>query len=98
CARLGRRIAEHCEFAALAAGGVMHRGAASERLGLPGIPAEAEWEMVARDLLAAEETGAALHLQHISCARSVALVREARARGVHVTAEVTPHHLAFTDK
>jgi len=98
CAALGRRIAEHCEFARLAAGGVMHRGAASKRIGLPGIPAEAESEMVERDILAAERTGAALHLQHISSAHSVTLIRNARARGVNVTAEVTPHHLAFTDE
>ena len=76
----------------------MHRGAASKRIGLPGIPAEAESEMVERDILAAERTGAALHLQHISSAHSVTLIRNARARGVNVTAEVTPHHLAFTDE
>jgi len=98
CAALGRRIAEHCEVASRVAGGVMHLGAASERAKLPGIPAEAESEMVERDVLLCEQTGAALHLQHISSALSMNILRDARARGVNVTAEVTPHHLVLTDE
>ena len=98
CAALGKRIAEHCEVASRVAGGVMHRGPASERAKLPGIPAEAESEMVERDVLLCEQTGAALHLQHISAALSMNILRDARARGVNVTAEVTPHHLVLTDE
>jgi dihydroorotase len=98
CAALGVRIAEHCEVASRAAGGVMHLGAASERAKLPGIPAGAESEMVERDVLLCEQTGAALHLQHLSAALSVNILRDARARGVNVTAEVTPHHLVLTDE
>jgi dihydroorotase len=98
CAALGERIAEHCEVVSRAAGGVMHLGAASERAKLPGIPAEAESEMVERDVLLCEQTGAALHLQHISGALSMNVLRDARARGADVTAEVTPHHLVLTDE
>jgi dihydroorotase len=98
CAELGMRIAEHCEVASRVAGGVMHDGAASERAQLPGIPAEAESDMAERDVLLCEQTGAALHLQHISSALSLNVLREARQRRVNVTAEVTPHHLVLTDE
>jgi len=98
CGALGLRLAEHCEVAALCEGGVMHRGAASERAGLPGIPSQAETAMVERDLLLAESLRCQVHFQHISAAESVALIRRAKARGVDVTAEVTPHHLALTDE
>jgi dihydroorotase len=66
-------------------------------LGLPGQPGESESAIVARDLLVAELTGARLHVAHVSTASSVRLIREAKARGVRVTAEVTPHHLGLTD-
>jgi dihydroorotase len=89
-------IIDHCEDPALAAGGGMHEGWVSTRLGLRGVPAAAEETMVARDIALAEETGSHLHLAHVSTAGSVALLRAARARGVPVTAEVTPHHLAIT--
>lgn len=93
----GVPVADHCEEPTLAAGGAMHEGLVSARLGLKGIPAAAEEIMVARDLLLAELTGGRVHLCHLSSQGSVELVRRARARGVRVTAEVTPHHLALTD-
>jgi dihydroorotase len=98
CGALGLRLAEHCEVAALCEGGVMHRGAASERAGLPGIPSQAEADMVERDLLLAETLRRRVHFQHISAVESVDLIRRAKSRGVDVTAEVTPHHLALTDE
>jgi len=89
-------LAQHCEDPVLVAGGHMHEGWVSARLGLPGRPASAEVAAIARDIALAEELGAHLHVQHLSTARGVALVAEARGRGVHVTAEVTPHHLTLT--
>ncbi len=91
-------FAEHCEDASLAEGGQMHEGYHSYSLGLRGQPAEAEEVIVARDLAIARMTGARLHLCHLSSARSVELVRRAKAEGIRVTAEVTPHHLVFTDE
>lgn len=88
----------HCEDTNLSAGGVMHEGVFSTRLGLPGYPAVAEEVMVARDLLLAEETGARIHIAHVSSKRSVELIREAKKKGIKVTAEVTPHHLLLTDE
>ncbi|MCC5953055.1 MAG: dihydroorotase [Acidimicrobiia bacterium] len=93
---LGVTLAQHCEVDALAAGGHMHEGEWSARLGIPGQPAESEDLMVARDLLLAERTGAPAHFQHLSTARSVAMVREAKARGLAVTAEATTHHFTLT--
>jgi dihydroorotase len=98
CASLGRRLAEHCEVSELSAGGAMHQGAAAEKAGLSGQPAEAESRMVARDILYGELAGAPVHLQHISSAQSVGLIRDAKQRGVNVTAEVTPHHLLLIDE
>jgi len=93
----GRPISEHAQDEALSAGGVMHEGAVSARLGLPGMPAAAEETAVSRDLALAKLTGGRLHLAHVSTAGAVALVRRAKAEGLAVTAEVTPHHLALTD-
>jgi dihydroorotase len=76
----------------------MHEGFVSTELGLTGQPAAAEDVMVARDIILAELTGAYLHVAHISTAGAVRLVRDAKARGVRVTAEVTPHHLLLTDE
>jgi len=90
-------LAQHCEDDALARGGHMHEGEWSSRLGVPGIPAEAEELMVARDISLARLTGGRVHFLHISTARSAALVAEAKAEGLFVTAEVTPHHLSLTD-
>jgi len=91
-------VCDHAQDPLLSAGGQMHEGAVSSRLGLPGWPREAEDVMVARDLILAEGTGGRLHVLHVSTAGSVALVRAAKERGVRVTAEVTPHHLALTDE
>jgi dihydroorotase len=90
-------LAEHCEDEALSAGGHMHEGAWSSRLGIAGQPALAEEAMVARDLALARLTGARLHLLHLSSAGSIRLVRQAKAEGLAVTCEVTPHHLSLTD-
>jgi dihydroorotase len=90
-------VGEHCEDDALAAGGHMHEGEVSSMLGLKGIPAEAEEIPLARDIALARLTGARLHLLHVSTAGSVELVRRAKAGGVRVTAEATPHHAALTD-
>jgi dihydroorotase len=91
-------LAEHAEDASLVEGGHMHEGIRSASLGLAGRPAEAEEIVAARDLALARATGGRLHLCHISSARTVELVRQAKADGVRVTAEVTPHHLVFTDE
>ena len=96
-AMVGLPVIEHCEDPTLSAGGVMHEGPQAAMLGLPGQPGESESAIVARDLLVAEMTGARLHVAHVSTASSVRLIREAKARGVRVTAEVTPHHLVLTD-
>jgi dihydroorotase len=91
-------IAEHCEEASLAEGGQMHEGYHSSVLGLLGVPSAAEDVIVARDLMLARLTGGRLHLCHLSTAGSVELVRRAKAEGLPVTAEVTPHHLSLTDE
>ena len=95
---LGVTLAQHCEDAALAAGGHMHEGEVSARLGLPGIPAEAEELMVMRDVALAQLTGARVHFQHLSTKGSVAIVRAAKAGGLPVTCEATPHHFTLTDE
>jgi dihydroorotase len=97
--RLGRPVvlAQHCEVAALSAGGYMHEGEWSSRLGIPGQPAEAEELMVMRDIALVRMTGAHLHFQHLSTASSVAMVRGAKAAGLPVTAEATTHHFTLTD-
>jgi dihydroorotase len=91
-------IAEHCEEASLSAGQQMHEGFLSASLGLTGQPGVAEHAIVYRDLEVARLTGGRLHLCHLSTAPSVELVRRAKADGVRVTAEVTPHHLVLTDE
>ncbi len=92
----GLPVAQHCEDPALVRDGHMHEGWVATRLGLRGRPASAEETMVARDIALAELAGAHLHIQHVSTAGSVAIIRAARARGARVTAEVTPHHLTLT--
>ncbi|HJS25864.1 MAG TPA: dihydroorotase [Actinomycetota bacterium] len=91
-------IAEHCEDASLAEGGHMHEGLHSYSLGLAGQPREAEEVAVARDLAVARLAGGRLHLCHLSSERSVEMVRRAKAEGLRVSAEVTPHHLVFSDE
>jgi dihydroorotase len=90
-------IAEHCEDASLSIGQQMHEGVVSYSLGLAGQPSAAEDAIVFRDLEVARLTGGRLHVCHLSTAGSVELVRRAKADGLRVTAEVTPHHLTFTD-
>ena len=90
-------VASHCEEKSLTRGGSMNEGVISSRLGLTGIPNAAEDVMIARDLLLAELTGGRLHIQHVSTTRGVEMIRQAKARGVRVTAEATPHHLTLTD-
>jgi dihydroorotase len=94
---LGITLAQHCEVTRLTEGAVMHEGACCSRLGLPGWPSIAEELMVHRDIELARLTGARVHLLHLSTGRSVALVRAAKADGVAVTAEASPHHLSLTD-
>ena len=89
-------IMVHCEDPELARGGSLHRGRVSEELGDPGIPAEAEESYIERDISLAEETGGWLHVLHVSTARGARLIAEAKNRGVRVTAEMMPHHLALT--
>lgn len=91
-------LISHAEDANLAGKWAMNEGVVSTELGIPGIPAAAEDVMVARDILLAELTGAPLHIAHLSTAGAVRLVRDAKARGVRVTAEVTPHHLVLTEE
>jgi dihydroorotase len=93
----GVPVISHAEDAHLARGWAMNEGVVSTEIGLPGIPAAAEDVMVARDILLAELTGAHVHIAHLSTAGAVRLVRDGKARGVRVTAEVTPHHLVLTE-
>jgi dihydroorotase len=93
----GIPVAVHEEELTLSRGGSMNEGIIATRLGLTGIPNEAEDVMIARDLMLAELTGGRLHVQHVSTRRGVQLIREARSRGVRVTAEGTPHHFTLTD-
>ncbi len=88
---------DHCQDYDLSAGGVKHEGHWSTVLGLPGWPRIAEDMIVARDILLSELTGARIHVQHLSSAGAVRLVREAKGRGVKISAEAMPHHLALTD-
>jgi dihydroorotase len=91
-------LVQHAEDLDLAEGGAMNEGAVATRIGIKGQPACAESAMVARDLEIVEWTGARYHVAHVSTARTVALIREAKRRGLPVTCEVTPHHLALTDE
>ena len=91
-------VIDHCEEPDLAAGGHMHEGWMSTRLGIPGVPDIAEAVMIARDIALAEYTGGHIHIAHISTAKGVELVRRGKEIGVKVTAEVTPHHLVLTDE
>jgi dihydroorotase len=93
----GAVLAQHCEDPQLARGGHMNEGAWSSRLGIPGMPAEAESVVVARDIALASLTGGRVHFLHLSTAASVDLVRAAKARGLPVTAEAAPHHFTLTD-
>ncbi len=91
-------VIQHCEDKNLSAGGLMNEGYPSTLLGLPGIPAIAEEVMVARDILIAEYTGTRIHFAHVSTAGSVRLIRDAKKRGLKVTAETAPHYFTLTDE
>jgi dihydroorotase len=93
----GAVVAQHAEDPGLAGSGSMHEGAWSSRLGIPGRPAAAEDVVVARDVELAGLTGARVHFLHVSSARAVELVRDAKARGLPVSAEAAPHHFTLTD-
>src|SRR5213596_804569 len=94
----GIPVADHCEEPTLARGGAMNEGIVSARLGLKGIPAEAEEIMAIRDILLARLTGGHVHLCHMSTKGSVELIRWGKDRGINVTAEVCPHHLSLTEE
>ena len=94
----GIPVAQHCEDHSLSAGGSMNEGVVATRLGIRGIPNASEDVVIARDLLLAELTGGRLHIQHVSTRAGVAMIRDAKARGVFVTAEGTPHHFTLTDE
>jgi dihydroorotase len=95
---LDRPIIDHCEDPTLSAGGLMHEGAIAVRLGLKGNPAASEEIAVARGIALAALTGGWFHVAHLSTAGALDLVRQAKARGLSVTCEVTPHHLTLTDE
>ena len=91
-------VIDHCEEPTLASGGSMNEGIISARLGLKGIPSEAEEIMVIRDILLARRTGGHVHLAHMSTIGSVELIRWGKDRGINVTAEVCPHHISLTEE
>ncbi len=93
----GIPVIDHCEERSLSCGGVMHEGFHSTLLGLKGAPGASEEILVARDLILAEMTGGRIHIAHLSTRRSLEKVREAKARGIAGTCEVTPHHFCLTD-
>lgn len=93
----GLPIMEHCEDTVLAAGGVMHEGYWSVLLGMRGMPSAAEELIISRDIMLARMSGCRIHMQHVSARESVELLRHARKRGIPVSGEATPHHVALTD-
>lgn len=97
-AKQGMALVAHTEDDSLLFGGVMHKGDVSEKLGLPGIMSATESSQIARDVILAEETGAHYHVCHVSTKESVRVIRDAKRAGVHVTAEVSPHHLILMDE
>ena len=96
-AKIGMPIVAHCEDNTLIYGGAMHEGKRNKELGLPGIPSIAESVHIARDILLAEAAGAHYHVCHVSTKESVRVIRDAKKAGVHVTAEVSPHHLLLSE-
>ena len=95
--KLGKLIVQHCEDASLNNGGWIHDGAYAKLHGHKGIPSESEWKQVERDIKLAKDTGCGYHICHVSCAETVELVRKAKAEGIDVTCEVTPHNLLMND-
>lgn len=96
-AKTNKAIVAHCEDNSLVYGGVVHQGKVSERLQLPGIPSLSESVQIARDVLLAEATGCHYHVCHVSTKESVRVIRDAKKAGIHVTAEVSPHHLILNE-
>jgi len=94
----GLKVLSHCEVKSLSEGGLVNEGVSSAKAGLKGIPAAAEEIMVSRDMILSEQLNIPVHLQHISTAGSVQLIREAKKRGVKVTAETCPHYFSLTDE
>jgi dihydroorotase len=92
----GLKVISHCEDISLAAEGAMHEGEVAEKLGYPGIPSASETIMVLRDIALSELTGAPVHIAHVSAAESVCAIRNAKARGISVTAETAPHYFSIT--
>ncbi|PWZ65115.1 dihydroorotase, partial [Staphylococcus pseudintermedius] len=92
-AKVNKAIVAHCEDNSLIYGGAMHEGKRSKELGIPGIPNICESVQIARDVLLAEVAGCHYHVCHVSTKESVRVIRDAKRAGIHVTAEVTPHHL-----
>ncbi|MBZ5670853.1 MAG: dihydroorotase [Acidobacteriia bacterium] len=95
---LGVPVSDHCEDPSLSGAGVINEGPVAVKLGVRGIPGSSEDVCVARDLVMAEATGGRLHIMHLSTARALDMVRQAKRRGVRVTCEVTPHHFTLTDE
>lgn len=91
-AKVNKAIVAHCEDNSLIYGGAMHEGKRSKELGIPGIPNICESVQIARDVLLAEAAGCHYHVCHVSTKESVRVIRDAKRAGIHVTAEVTPHH------
>lgn len=96
-AKVNKAVVAHCEDNSLIYGGAMHEGQRSKALGIPGIPNICEAVQIARDVLLAEAAGAHYHVCHVSTKESVRAIRDAKKAGIHVTAEVTPHHLLLTE-
>ena len=96
-AKIDMAIVAHCEDNTLIYGGAMHEGKRNKELGLPGIPSIAESVHIARDILLAEAAGAHYHVCHVSTKESVRVIRDAKKAGIHVTAEVSPHHLLLNE-
>ncbi|MHA6258639.1 dihydroorotase [Sporosarcina sp. CAU 1771] len=96
-AKIGMAIVAHCEDNTLIYGGALHEGTRNKELGLPGIPSIAESVHIARDVLLAEAAGAHYHVCHVSTKESVRVIRDAKKAGIHVTAEVSPHHLLLSE-
>ncbi|MFJ7933075.1 dihydroorotase [Sporosarcina sp. NPDC096371] len=96
-AKIGMPIVAHCEDNTLIYGGAMHEGKRNKELGLPGIPSIAESVHIARDILLAEAAGAHYHVCHVSTKESVRVIRDAKKAGIHVTGEVSPHHLLLSE-
>jgi dihydroorotase len=95
---MGLKVISHCEDISLAADGAMHEGAVAKKLGYPGIPSASESIMVLRDIALSELTRAPVHIAHVSAAESVRAIRDAKARGISVTAETAPHYFTITEE